>query len=69
MTVSEEEALSVLSQPTSCCDNVSDLGRDNTPATGDERAVEVKKLNDKSDALRLLQNPKRQTISIIFLLF
>lgn len=30
VTATAEEALSVLSQPTSCCDNVSDLGRDNT---------------------------------------
>lgn len=30
VTGAEEEALSVLSQPTSCCDNVSDLGGDNT---------------------------------------
>lgn len=45
MTGTAEEALSVLSQLTSCCDNVSDLGRDNThqPGNMEERAVGLKK--------------------------
>lgn len=37
VTGAEEEALSVLSQPTSCCDNVSDLAGDNTLQPPGER--------------------------------
>ena len=67
MTGTAEEALSVLSQPTSCCDNVSDLGRDNTTqGTGEERAAEVKKLNYKPELGRLLLNEPLRKL-IIFL--
>lgn len=61
MTGTGEEALSVLSQPTSCCDNVSDLGGGQHRATarrgeglgvwGVNREREKKKHDPKAQGL------------------